>query len=310
MLLKESPDYLDAVINGNVYELTIDNLYNPITFFHTNDVGFWPEPNNSKELPFQCGEVTIFAPTILPDGRMLAHASIIDILRDEEEITYKQANQKWNINIYFHNPRKQKEFEQLLQKYPNIVAIPLSRYDTTRYGRTWYINNIYTTVFAMWHFNKQIVTKLTVPFLQKLYPKVLENNIFFQRAESEPVIPISEILHAKELKPYEKEIAGWLAQLHIASGDDARKSEIKSNIESIIKKHNLDPKKYGLGTEVPKSSENIQKKLLGKSKMSMAELNSKKLTSESSVITFLDYYLSKKSIYDKTTGIPFTNFPN
>jgi hypothetical protein len=298
MFVKESPDYLDADINGTVYELTIDNLYNPITFFHTNDVGFWPEPNNSKELPFQCGEVTIFAPTILPDGKMLAHASIIDILRDEDELTYRQAKQKWNIDIYFHNPKKQKEFEQLLQKYPNIVTVPLARYDTTRYGRTWYINSIYTAVFAMWHFNKQIVTKLTVPFLQKLYPKVLENNIFFQRAESEPVLPISEILHAKELKPYEKELAGWLAQLHIASGDEERKSEIKSEIERIVKQHGLDPKKYGIGVEIPKSSQNLQKKQLGNSKMSMAELKSKERTSESTIGTFRDYCLKEKSVHD------------
>jgi len=293
MFLKESPDYLDATINGVTYDLSLEKKYNPVTFLHIRDVDVFKNLNDPWEqrVTDNFGVITVYAPTIVP-GNLNFHAKVYDYLVNEEG-SLNELKQKYGIDVYVHDSKKRALFEQYKQKFPNLCLIPLSTMDPQYGGRVWSVPN--ATVFAMWEFRKDTIARTTVPFLEFLFPG---KSIYFQRAEGEPVQPIKELSRVQELKPYEKELAGWLAQLHVASGDEARKSEIKSEIERIIKKHNLDPKKYGLGTVVPKSSENIQRKLLGKSKMSMAELKSKERTSESSIITFRDYYLSEKSIHD------------
>lgn len=293
MILKESPDYLDATINGVTYDLSLEKRYNPVTFLHIHNVSVFKDLNYSwdERITDSFGVITIYAPTVVP-GNLNFHAKIYDLLV-KEEISLAELKQKYGIDVYVHDSKKRALFEQYKQKFPDLALVPTSNMEPEYGGRVWSVPN--AAVFAMWELRKDSVAKITVPFLEFLYPGT---PLYFQRAEGEPVLPIKELNKVQELKPYERELAGWLAQLHIASGDEARKNEIRSEIERIIKKHNLDPKKYGIGTEVPKSSQYTQQKQLGKSKMSMAELKSKERTSESSFITFRDYYLQEKSIHD------------
>lgn len=293
MILKESPDYLDATINGVTYDLSLEKQYNPVTFLHIHKSDFFKNPDDPWEqrITDDFGVITIYAPTIVP-GYLNFHAKIYDHFVNEEG-SLNELKQKYGIDVYVHDDKKRALFEQYKQKFPNLTLIPLSIMNPQYGGRVWTVPN--AAVFAMWEFRKDSIAGTTVPFLKFLYPGT---NLYFQRAEGEPVQPIKELNNVQELAPYEKELAGWLAQLHIASGDEARKSEIKSEIERIIKKHNLDPKKYGLGVDITKPSQHTQQKQLGKSKLSMAELKSKERASESSIITFRDYYLQEKSIHD------------
>lgn len=293
MILKESPDYLDATIDGVTYELSLEKQYNPVTFLHIPKSDIFKNLNDPWEQRVRddFGVITIYAPTIVP-GNLNFHAKIYDYFVNEEG-SLNELKQKYGIDVYVHDSKKRAVFEQYKQKFPNLCLIPLTNTVPQECGRAWSVPN--ATVFAMWEFRKDIIAGTTVPFLEFLYPGT---NLYFQRAEGEPVQPLSELSGTQELAPYEKELAGWLAQLHIASGDEARKSEIKSEIERIIKKYNLDPKKYGIGVDITKPSQHTQQKQLGKSKLSMAELKSKERTSESSIITFRDYYLQEKSIHD------------
>jgi len=291
MLIKESPDYLDANLNGKTYELTLDSKYNPITFIHTQKIDIF---NYNQRITTNFGPVTIYAPTVIPLGANF-HSHITNRILSRKN-NLSQLRQKYGIDIFVHDEKKQDLFEQYQKQYPKLsidLLSPITLQDT---GRVWSVPD--AIIFAMWELQKDTITNITVPFLKFLYSNISDKNIYFQRADGEPVQPLSKLQGTQELKPYEKELAGWLAQLHIASGDEERKAEIKSEIEDIVKKHGLDPKKYGIGVEVPKSSEYTQKKQLGKSKMSMAELKSKERTSESSIITFREYYIQEKSIHD------------
>ena len=85
MFLKESPDYLDATINGVTYDLSLEKRYNPVTFLHIHEADIFKNPDDPREqrVTDNFGVITIYAPTIVP-GNLNFHAKVYDYLVNEE----------------------------------------------------------------------------------------------------------------------------------------------------------------------------------------------------------------------------------
>lgn len=311
-ILLESPDHVDLKLDDKEYQLSFNKQENkPVTFLHDKLVLYKFATKYQGDLErydVDLGFATFFSPT-------LTHAKMAQNI-SSDTIKYSESY----LHILLKDPKKQEVYEKLKEYHKfltagfensNIFAIPRSRQ-----GRFWnLLKEEGVVVVSTWEFNKEVLQKLTIPAVIRYFKKfegiiVNADQILIERMENEPLISADQIGHTDSLKPFEKEITEWFKLLHTATEKDERRA-IKYEIERILKKYNLDPKKYGISNDILKSSQHAAQKLLGKSKEdTVAKVKAKAMTSEQifSKNTKIDLlYEQISKYYNKTLNKKFWN---
>lgn len=304
-ILCESPDHVDLKIDDKEYQLSFNQQKNkPVTFLHDKLALYKFATKYQGDLErydVDLGFATFFSPT-------LTHAKMAEkIYSDSIEDSEKY------LQILLKDPKKQQVYEKLKDHHKfltagfensNIFAIPRSRQ-----GRFWnLLKEEGVVVLSTWEFNKKVLEKLTIPAVMRYFKKfegviVNADQILIERTENEPLISADQIGEIESLRPFEKEISGWFKLLHIATNKGERQA-IKYEIERILKKYNLDPKRYGISNDILKSSQHAAQRLLGKSKEeTVAKVKAKAMTSEQifSKNTKIDLLCEQISKYYNTT---------
>lgn len=299
-----------SVLNESPDSIKVDKHYfsfsekegNPITFIIDN-IMIVPDKNNAwnddtdelNSFESKIKKCVIYSPSVIPkqnvkifnfekqeygNHKMMTHSNLDDLL----------AGLQYNydlltaLRVRLFNPltSAHRYFKQLQKKAPN-VSYYLENYDShepSEKGRLWTIKG---NVFAsLWLFDKPTFKQYVIPFIKHLNPQITNDNIFLEGPDEETWIKASELeAYTEEVEPYQKEIAELLMQLHMASGDEKKKSQIKLRIKEICSKHNINPEKYGISGDLIKGSEITAQKLLNKSKEPLASLRARTQTSES-----------------------------
>jgi len=307
-LLWESPDNL--TYQGN--KLTFHGEEgDPHTFFITN-VSIRPDCEEGHYYDFEStfGPCIVYAPSKTSSSLSqeirdeyyddietseLTHSNLGSLLIYNEEFTYEDLK-KFGIRVYSFKKNVDNFFENYKKVKPKATFTLTKEQEAIglKYrGRFWFIDG--KVIVSMWHFDKKTCMKFLIPFLQNKF-QIKEDNIIFEIASFEKnekqeagtgnYISGTALKHKSiELKPYEKEISTLLAQLH-STPSGQQKEKLKTQIKELIKKYNLDPKKYGFDEETPKASAYFAQKLLGgsnKKDETTASIKAKQQTSESIV---------------------------
>lgn len=298
-LINESPD--EIAFKGTGYRY--DELPgNPHTFFITTVVvrkdiskGY-----SSDELS-NLGVCIVYCPTVMgpqdidnayledPGNRNWTHFNFSSLLNYNKVYTYEDLKE-FGMKVFSFKRDANQYFEKVKSSYPDMafaLAKDNEEIDVKFKGRFWKFKNKY--VVSLWYFDKWVVEKYLIPFFKQNYG-ASGDEVFFETYQDDKdqedarMVPASKLLGVKKQEPHTKEIAGLLAQLHIAGSDEQKKNKIKNELMELFKKHEIDPKKYGFGKEEPlKASEYFAQKMMSGAKPNetIASVKSKQQTSES-----------------------------
>jgi hypothetical protein len=291
-VLNESPDSIEYNSKRYSYESPEGN---PYTFFITT-VSFRPDIKKGydSDVPAPFGTCIIYTPTHLtaeklekayledPQNKFLTHWNLSSLLNYNEVYTFDELTKDLQINVVSLKTDTNQYFNSIRKAFPRF-AFALEKNEEEiglKYrGRFWRIGN--KIVVSLWEFNEKIITNYVIPFLTKTF-NVSPDDIEVETGSTEngpsSYVSGSNVSSVQKQKPHEKEINILLAKLHTASGLD--KDKVRKQLKELLLKHNLDPKRYGIGDDVLKSSELTAQKMLG-SKDTMAALKAKQQTSES-----------------------------
>jgi hypothetical protein len=274
--LKESPDSLE--FEGERFKFD-NSKGNPITF--TVDRLSYTKIHYGDYYNPKLGMVVIYSAPVI-DYKWVSHRSLQDIL---SELTYTQIKETKVIRFFSPKLNVNERLDQLLQKYPEMDVMPYSDsldVAETNQGRMWRHED--KVVIALWENDEKFIEEYIIPFALHVYPDVSKENIYIEDTKKVGTFFSASQQNNQsnsQIEPYQKELANLQRQLHLTSGDQNKRNQIRNQIKELALKHNLDPKKYGIDDEEMKFSQNYTQKVLGNSKETLASLKSKIQTSES-----------------------------
>lgn len=252
-------------------------------------------PSSTNSAPEDSVRINYYEDT---DTRELTHANLASLLIYNNQYSY-QDFKKFGIGIFSSKKDVDTYFDQFKKAYPKITFTLTKDQEEIGLeyrGRFWFING--KAIVSLWHFNKDVCMKYLIPFFKNKYGLDEDNVVFevasFEENESkeqgtDKYVSGSELKGKTiEQKPYERKLNELLAKIHTASGPD--KEKVRQQLKELLKKHGLDPKRYGISDEVLKSSEITAQRMLAgtKPKETMAALRAKTRTSESFKLFFTE----------------------
>lgn len=302
-IMFESPDSI--LYLNNTYHFG-DKRGNPTTFFLTTvDVR-----KDIRKKHFEADEQSslglcmVYIPTTvkpkykgkiaLEDTENLewTHWNFADFIIYNQKYTYDQLKDI-GFEIYSFKQNADDYFQKIKTFYPRM-AFTLSKDNEQiglKYrGRFWKIGDKF--VISAWMFDKKIAEKYLIPFFKAKFGATedqLEFEVYKEGVEDDPNAPHkhspfisgSKISQARNPEKHEKEISILLAKLHSTPAGE-QKNKVKEELLQLLKKRNIDPKKYGLSDEIPKASNYFAQRVLGPTtKQTLAQVKSKIMQSES-----------------------------